>query len=46
MVGAMLRRGGLYCVDIHRQDMAERVARGAMWRERRYARGEHRIEGP
>src|SRR5579863_625939 len=33
-VGRALRRGGLYCVDIDRQDTIHRVARRTMWRER------------
>lgn len=33
-VGRALRRGGLYCVDIDRQDTIRRVARRTIWRER------------
>lgn len=33
-VGRALRRGGLYCVDIDRQDVVRRVARRTIWRER------------
>jgi SAM-dependent methyltransferase len=33
-VGRMLKRGGLYCVDIDRQDPIPRVPRRTMWRER------------
>jgi SAM-dependent methyltransferase len=33
-VGAMLRRGGLYCVDIDRHDGVEVVAARTLWRER------------
>jgi SAM-dependent methyltransferase len=33
-VGRALKRGGLYCVDIDRQDPTPRVARRTMWRER------------
>jgi SAM-dependent methyltransferase len=33
-VGRALRKGGLYCVDIDRQNMIPRVARRTMWRSR------------
>jgi SAM-dependent methyltransferase len=33
-VGRALKRGGLYCIDIDRQDPAPRVPRRTMWRER------------
>jgi SAM-dependent methyltransferase len=33
-VGRALKRGGLYCVDIDRQDTIRRVARRTMWRSR------------
>ena len=33
-VGRALTRGGLYCVDIDRQDTAHRVSRREIWRER------------
>ncbi|HYL57384.1 MAG TPA: class I SAM-dependent methyltransferase [Candidatus Acidoferrales bacterium] len=33
-VGRALNRGGLYCVDIDRQDTIHRVARRTIWRER------------
>ena len=33
-VGRALKRGGLYCVDIDRQDTIHRVGRRTMWRER------------
>jgi SAM-dependent methyltransferase len=33
-VGRALKRGGLYCVDIDRQDPMPRVARRTMWRAR------------
>jgi SAM-dependent methyltransferase len=33
-VGRALKRGGLYCVDIDRQDLLARVPRRTMWRER------------
>jgi hypothetical protein len=33
-VGRALKRGGLYCVDIDRQDPTPRVPRRTMWRER------------
>jgi SAM-dependent methyltransferase len=33
-VGRALKRGGLYCVDIDRQDPIPRVPRRTMWRER------------
>jgi SAM-dependent methyltransferase len=33
-VGRALRRGGLYCVDIDRQDPMPRVTQRTMWRER------------
>jgi SAM-dependent methyltransferase len=34
-VGAVLRKGGLYCVDIDRHDNIEAVGRRRVWRERR-----------
>lgn len=33
-VGRALKRGGLYCIDIDRQDPIARVSRRTMWRER------------
>ncbi|MGA3228721.1 MAG: class I SAM-dependent methyltransferase [Candidatus Binatus sp.] len=33
-VGRALKRGGLYCIDIDRQDRVARVSRRMMWRER------------
>ena len=33
-VGRALKRGGLYCIDIDRQDPLPRVAQRTMWRER------------
>ena len=33
-VGRALKRGGLYCIDIDRQDPLPRVPRRTMWRER------------
>ena len=33
-VGRALKRGGLYCIDIDRQDTIHRVPRRTMWRER------------
>ena len=33
-VGRALKRGGLYCIDIDRQDPMPRVTRRTMWRER------------
>jgi SAM-dependent methyltransferase len=33
-VGRSLKRGGLYCIDIDRQDTIRRVARRSIWRER------------
>jgi len=33
-VGRALKRGGLYCIDIDRQDPIPRVSRRTMWRER------------
>ncbi len=33
-VGRALKRGGLYCIDIDRQDTIHRVSRRTMWRER------------
>jgi SAM-dependent methyltransferase len=33
-VGRALKRGGLYCIDIDRQDPLPRVARRTLWRER------------
>jgi SAM-dependent methyltransferase len=33
-VGRALKRGGLYCIDIDRQDPIPRVVRRTMWRER------------
>ncbi|MGA9725447.1 MAG: class I SAM-dependent methyltransferase [Candidatus Binatus sp.] len=33
-VGRTLKRGGLYCIDIDRQDPSPRVLRRTMWRER------------
>lgn len=33
-VGRALKRGGLYCIDIDRQDPLPRVTRRTMWRER------------
>ncbi len=33
-VGRTLKRGGLYCIDIDRQDPLPRVPRRTMWRER------------
>ncbi len=33
-VGRALKRGGLYCIDIDRQDPVARVPRRTMWRER------------
>jgi len=36
-VGRALKRGGLYCIDIDRQDPIPRVSQRTMWRER-YAR--------
>ncbi len=33
-VGRALKRGGLYCIDIDRQDPTPRVSRRTMWRER------------
>ena len=33
-VGRALKRGGLYCIDIDRQDLMARVSQRTMWRER------------
>jgi SAM-dependent methyltransferase len=33
-VGRALKQGGLYCIDIDRQDPSPRVTRRTMWRER------------
>jgi len=33
-VGGALKRGGLYCIDIDRQDLMARVSQRTMWRER------------
>jgi SAM-dependent methyltransferase len=33
-VGRALKRGGLYCIDIDRQDTIHQVSRRTMWRER------------
>jgi SAM-dependent methyltransferase len=33
-VGRALKRGGLYCIDIDRQDLTARVSQRTMWRER------------
>jgi SAM-dependent methyltransferase len=33
-VGRVLKRGGLYCIDIDRHDPAPRVPKRTMWRER------------
>ncbi len=38
-VGRALKRGGLYCIDIDRQDPIPRVSQRTMWREREASAG-------
>jgi SAM-dependent methyltransferase len=43
-VGGLLRRGGLYCIDIDRQDGVELVRRRRLWRQRKVRVGRAHIE--
>ena len=43
-VGRALKRGGLYCVDIDRQDPLPRVAHRTLWRERTSRAGDIPLE--
>ena len=43
-VGALLRPGGLYCIDIDRHDGIDLVRRRRLWRERKVRIGAMRVE--
>ena len=43
-VGRAMRRGGLYCVDIDRQDSIPRVSKRTVWRRRRSRAGGLRLD--
>lgn len=43
-VGRLLRRGGLYCVDIDRHDGVEVIARRGLWRKRKVRVGQTRVD--
>ena len=45
-VGRALKRGGLYCIDIDRQDPMPRVTRRTMWRERSAQHRRSRVRHP